>query len=356
VSLKKHVLVAMSGGVDSSVAASLMLEEGFTVTGIMLNLWSDPNCETNNACCTPEAQSLAKTTANQLGIPFYVIDAKDIFYKEVVNYFIKSHQQSVTPNPCWVCNVKVKWNVLLKQLHYFDANYVVTGHYAKLFQDSQQIFHLCVATDRKKDQSYVLSGLTQNELSRTIFPLGEFTKLQVREKAFHMSLDTAEKPESQDLCFLGKKSPEQFLGELHVNDKSGGNIIDPQGNLLGHHGGLSNYTIGQRKGIKIAAPEPYYVIRKDVKENKLVVGYKRDLGSNNFSLAEPNWISGKEPEFPRAVQLQIRYHAKKVDATIIRSSEGNVEVASSVTLRDITPGQIAVFYNEDEVVGSGIIQ
>ena len=355
-SQKRHVLVAMSGGVDSSVAAALMLEEGFAVTGIMLNLWSDPTCETQNACCTPEAQRLAKTTANQLRIPFYVIDAKTIFYKEVVQYFVKSHEQGVTPNPCWVCNVKVKWNVLLEQLNYFAADFLATGHYAKLTQDKINIFHLCIAEDKKKDQSYVLSGLTQNELSRTIFPLGELTKNQVRENALHYGLDTAERHESQDLCFLGPKSPEQFLKELQVGDNREGDIVDSKGNILGHHDGLPSYTIGQRKGIKIAAAEPYYVIRKEVGTNKLIISHKSELGAKNFIVTNLNWILGREPEMPGTVQLQIRYHAKKVEATINRSKEGKIEVASSVLLRDITPGQIAVFYTGEEVVGSGIIQ
>jgi tRNA-uridine 2-sulfurtransferase len=356
VSPKKHVLVAMSGGVDSSMAAALILEQGFTVTGIMLNLWSDPSCETQNACCTPEAQRLAKTTANQLGIPFYVIDAKDIFYKEVVQYFINSYEQGVTPNPCWVCNVKVKWNILLKQLEYFAADYVTTGHYARLAQDKKNDFHLSVARDKKKDQSYVLSGLTQYELARTFFPLGELTKIKVREKALQLGLNTADRPESQDLCFLGKKSPEQFLEELHVRYNRVGDIIDTKGKVLGRHNGISSYTIGQRKGIRIAAVEPYYVIRKEVIANKLVIGYKADLGGYKFYASDLNWISGKVPGLPRSVQLQIRYHAKKVEAIINEGPKGRIDVTSSIILRDITPGQIAVFYDGDEVVGSGIIQ
>lgn len=353
---KKHVLVAMSGGVDSSVAAALMLENGFDVTGIMLNLWSDPTCNTQNACCTPQAQFLAKTTANHLGIPFYVIDAKTIFHKEVVQYFIKSHKQGITPNPCWVCNVKVKWHILREQLGYFSADFVATGHYAKLIKDKRQKFHLYASIDKRKDQSYMLSGLTQNELSQTIFPLGDLNKSQVREKALHYGLDTAEKPESQDLCFLGTKSPEQFLAGLHIDDNREGDIVDIKGNILGHHKGLLSYTIGQRKGIKIAAREPYYVIRKEVDKNRLIVGHKAELGARKFIVSDLNWILEKEPEMPYQVQLQIRYHAKKIVAILNKCKDGNIEITSSDLLRDITPGQIAAFFKDDEVIGSGIIQ
>jgi len=356
VSQKKHVLAAMSGGVDSSVAAALLVEQGFTVTGIMLNLWSDPTCENQNACCTPEAQRVAKTTANQLGIPFYVIDAKDIFYQNVVHYFIESHAKGITPNPCWVCNVKVKWKVLLEQLNYFGADYVATGHYAKIAQDDRKGFHLFASTDKKKDQSYVLSGLSQSELSCTLFPLGELTKIQVREKALQIGLNASERPESQDLCFLGNKSPEKFLTERQLHGEEGGDIIDKNGKVLGHHNGLSSYTIGQRKGIKIVAAQPYYVIKKDVASNKLLVGYKSELGRKKFSVSQLNWILGKEPDLPHSVMLQIRYHAKKVNTVINAITNEGIEVISSELLRDITPGQIAVFYDEDEVVGSGIIQ
>jgi tRNA-specific 2-thiouridylase len=352
---KKRVLAAMSGGVDSSVAVALLLENGFQVIGIYLDLL--PQISTNKSIDFHhhKAKLLAEEVANQLGIQFSAIDAKEEFRKIVIQLFLESLEQGITLNPCWICNVRVKWNVLFQQMNNFHADYIATGHYARVEKDKDESYHLYTAFDKQKDQSYVLSGLKQAQLRHSIFPLGKILKKEVREKAIHMGLRTAEQPDSQDLCFLGNKTLGQFIKNVKGKEKIKGDIVDISGRILGHHKGLFNYTIGQRKGIRIASSKPYYVIKKDVINNSLVIGYSSELGGNSLIVSQVNWISGKKPQLPISLSLQIRYHSKKVKSVIEREENGSFFINSSVLLRDITPGQIAVFYNNEEVIGSGII-
>jgi tRNA-uridine 2-sulfurtransferase len=352
---RDHVIVAMSGGVDSSLVAYMLKEQGYRITGIMLNLWSNPRCKGENSCCTPESQRYARQVADQLGVPFYVIDAKNLFYKEVVHYFLKSQNAGETPNPCWVCNIKVKWKVLLDQLDLLDADWLATGHYARLINQNGSPVRLFQAKDLRKDQSYVLSGLSQSQLSRTLYPLGDLTKTEVREKAQKIDLVTAKKPDSQDLCFLGGQTVDRFLAENLVGLEKQGDIVDRKGEILGTHLGLSRYTIGQRKGIKIPNRFPYYVLDKDIKQNQLIVGKEEELGRDQFSVSYLNWISGNEPKLPMEVAVKIRYKAPKVEASLVKSGQNKVFVKAESVLRDVTPGQIAVFYNNEEVLGCGII-
>jgi tRNA-specific 2-thiouridylase len=349
------VVVAMSGGVDSSAAAALLVEQGYDVTGVMLRLWSPAGCDDVNRCCTPEAMGLARQVAAQIGIPFYALDARESFRRVVVQYFLDSYQQGITPNPCLACNQHIRWGFLLDQALAMGADYLATGHYARLDRGKDGSLRLLRGVDRGKDQTYVLSMLTTAQLSHSLFPLGGFQKTQVRQMAADRKLPVAERPDSQDLCFLGEGDYRQFLAENLPQVVQPGQIVDTGGRQLGEHQGLAFYTIGQRKGIRIAAPEPLYVIRKDMANNMLVVGRCAELGGAHLVCSAVNWVSGKAPDKELQVQVKIRYQAEEAWALIWLLDDGRVDVTFDRPLRDITPGQTAVFYDGETCLGGGII-
>ena len=270
----KKVVVAMSGGVDSSVAAALIIQQGYSVTGIMLKLWTG-DCEDNdNACCTPEAIQQAREVAGILGIPFYVIDVQSEFKELVVDTFIEMSERGLTPNPCFYCNQSIRWGALLVKTLKLGGEFLVTGHYAINEEDQDHVFHLKKGADPKKDQSYILSGLNQQKLQKTIFPLGKYKKEDVRLIAEEYKFPVAQKPDSQDLCFVGAGGYRNFLSQYSTTPSSKGNIRDLSGNIVGEHNGLANYTIGQRKGLGSGFQTPVYVFDKDVKNNEIVIGTK----------------------------------------------------------------------------------
>ncbi len=268
----KNVVVAMSGGVDSSVAAALMVQQGYNVTGIMLKLWTGDCENSDNACCTPEAIQQAQRVAGSLGIPFYVVDVQQDFKRIVVDKFIEMSDRGLTPNPCFYCNQSVRWGELLNKTLKLGAEYLVTGHYAINEEDKDHIFHLKKGVDPKKDQSYILSGLDQQKLQKTIFPLGRYKKEDVRLIAEAYHFEIAQKPDSQDLCFVGAGGYRSFLNDYSSSPKLKGNIRDLRGNIVGEHNGLPYYTIGQRKGLGSGFKSPVYVIDKDIKNNELIIG------------------------------------------------------------------------------------
>lgn len=348
------VIIGLSGGVDSSVAAFLLQQQGYDVTGIMLRLWSPPGMECDNNCCTPEAVMQARRVAAKLGIPFYVMDAKDAFYESVVKEFLREYKLGLTPNPCFWCNQNLRWPILYKYASDMGAAYVATGHYARIERDPDGSVRLRKAIDLNKDQSYILSGLPLALLSKTILPLGEWKKPDVRSLAKEIGLEIAEKPDSQDLCFLGDLDISSFLAANIPEAFVGGDITDESGTVIGKHQGLAAYTIGQRKGIQISAKSPLYVLRKDETSNRLIVGDKERLGAQKFVVKRMNWLSSpgqKQVE----VEVKIRYKAEPASAIIQPLSDEEVEVSTSKKLRDVTPGQIAVFYSGDYVLGGGII-
>ena len=343
----------MSGGVDSSVAAALLVEQGFKVFGVMLRLWS-AGLETSNRCCSPEDVSLARRVANQLDIPFHTLDVKDTFKREVVDPFVDDYAKGRTPNPCMRCNRVVRWGSLLESVQEMGASRLATGHYARISHERDR-YHLFRAKDKNKDQSYVLSVLQQHQIARTLFPLGDIEKIEVREQAAKFNLPVADRAESQDLCFVGDQDYRDFLTDQGILLSPPGPILDEKGEILGQHSGLANYTIGQRKGIKVSKSYPLYVINKNIQDNVLIVGPKDSLGCTSFTIGQINWISGTPPSGNESLLVRVRYKAKEVGATI-RSLEGTqTEVQLLESLPDVTPGQHAVFYDGDECLGGGII-
>ncbi len=350
------VAIAMSGGVDSSVAAALLVEQGYEVIGLMLRLWSEPGMEEENRCCAPEAMALARRVAAQLDIPFYSLDAQQTFYDAVVKNFIRDYSQGITPNPCVSCNRIVRWEFLYDHARALGAEYLATGHYAQVVRQAGGEFELHRAVDHNKDQSYILHVLTQAKLQHALFPLGELTKPEVRAHARELSLPVADRAESQDLCFLGSSDYRSFLKRQNPAGVNEGPIVNMQGEVLGAHPGLAFYTIGQRKGLGISSPIPLYVIAKNIAENTLVVGTANELGRRDFYAGEFNWISARPPSAPFRAQVKIRYKAPEAWARIVPISEKMVQIRLDIPLRDVSPGQAAVIYDNERCLGGGIIQ
>lgn len=355
---KPRVVVAMSGGVDSSVAAALLVEQGYDVVGLMMRLWSEPGIGPNapaNRCCTPDQMADARRVANMLGIPFYVIDTQTVFRQKIVQFFIDEHEAGRTPNPCIECNREIRFSYLLEYAQALDADYLATGHYVQVVAENGR-YHVRKGIDPNKDQSYVLHMLDQEKLSHVLFPIGGYTKPQVRELAEKFGLPVASKSESQDLCFLGDGNYRRFLQEHGTKQEQPGPILDMDGAELGQHQGLYSYTIGQRKGLGISTPEPVYVIAKDAQRNALIVGSRQQLGKQTLTVRDVNWISGTPPSEPIEAEIKIRYKAKAAAGVVEVVSGENTAV---VTLTDpafgITPGQGAVFYQGEECIGGGII-
>lgn len=353
---RKRVVVAMSGGVDSSVAAALLVEQGYEVIGMMMRLWSEPGSDHFNRCCTPESMALAKRVASKLNVPFYAIDAKEPFRDIVVRSFIDGYKNGITPNPCLVCNHSIRWGFFLKRALMIEADYMATGHYARLEKSDKDQIQLLRAVDQKKDQSYVLHMLNQYQLKHTLLPLGIYTKGEVRQIARNYDLPVAERPESQDLCFLGDEDYRDFLARKSPEVISPGYIYSTEGEQIGQHRGLAFYTIGQRKGLELNASIPMYVVKKDIQHNTLIVGSREKLGRSEFFADSVNWLSGQPPENTFLAQVKIRYRAQAVSCKVKIFSEKRVFVNLFQHLPDITPGQAAVFYNNEVCLGGGIIQ
>lgn len=352
---KKKVVVAMSGGVDSSVAAALLQQQGYEVIGMMLRLWSEPGREASNRCCTPAAMNIARRVAGQLGIPFYAVNAQESFHNIVVQYFLDGYADGGTPNPCLACNRQIRWEFLLERALALGADYMATGHYVKLVRNEREPVRLFEATDSHKDQSYVLHVLNQAKLQHALFPLGDLTKPEVRQIAADLKLPAAVSKESQDLCFLAGQDYRDFLRRHQPGLDEPGPIVTRDGRHLGSHTGLMNYTIGQRKGLGIAAAEPLYVLAKDRARNALIVGFADELGSRELATGMVHWLSGIAPAAPFDADVKIRYSAKKAPARVTPLPDGAAHVEFRDPARDITPGQAAVFYFDGEVLGGGII-
>src|SRR5436190_9633023 len=307
------VAVAMSGGVDSSVAAALLKEQGYDVIGMMLRLWSEPGKDDSNRCCTPDSMAQARRVAAKLEIPFYVIDAKDVFRETVVEYFLSGYARGETPNPCLICNQKIRWTFLLDHALALGAEYMATGHYVRI-QNSEGRMQLLRAVDKNKDQSYVLHVLNQEKLKHALFPVGDYPKPEIRQIAEKYGLPTASRKDSQDLCFLAGEDYRNFLQRNAAEMLKPGELVTRDGELLGSHNGLANYTIGQRKGLGVASAVPLYVLGKNAANNTLIVGTQDELGSRELTAQDVNWLSGSAPREPLRAEVKIRYTAKEAEA------------------------------------------
>jgi|FLYL01.1.fsa_nt_gi tRNA-specific 2-thiouridylase len=347
-------LVAMSGGVDSSVAAALMKEAGHDVIGVTLRLWSGPNGEAPTAgCCTVSDAEDARRVAAQLDIPYYVFDYTDVFSAGVVDRFVEEYLRGRTPNPCVECNRTVKFSALLAQADELGCDLLVTGHYARVRLEGDT-WRLYRGVDRRKDQSYVLSMLGQEQLARVRFPVGELDKSETRRIAARLGLRTASKPESQDICFVGRDDYRRFV-RRHAGDRiRPGRIVTVEGDEVGTHQGVVDFTIGQRRGLGVAAGEKRYVVDIDPDAALVTIGRKQDLTVEAIEVGSVTWTSGAPPEDPW-VEVQYRAHGEAVPSRIRRTA-GGVEVVFTEPQAAVAPGQTATFYRGDEVLGGGIIR
>jgi tRNA-specific 2-thiouridylase len=351
----KKVVVAMSGGVDSSVAAALLVEQGYEVVGLMLRLWAEQGGGANR-CCTPDAVADARRVANVLDIPFYVRDYKEFFKSTIVDFFINGYAQGITPNPCVVCNRDIRFDRLLKEALSLGGDYLATGHYARVQQTEAGTYQLLKGLDAGKDQSYVLYTLTQERLAHILLPIGSYAKDKIRRIAADKQLPVFNRPDSQDLCFLGHGDYRSFLQRRAPEIAQPGPILDTSGETLGQHQGLAFYTIGQRKGLGLAAPQPMYVLQMDTSTNSLIVGTGEELGRQELTARQVTYIGGQAPANSVKVTAKIRYKAHEIEATLTALAQDRVQLVFTTSLRDITPGQSVVFYQGEQVLGGGVIE
>ena len=350
------VIVAMSGGVDSSLVAALLCEAGHEVMGVTMHLWEgDDERLAESLCCSQEIAETARRVCAQLDIPYYVFNYQREFRRHVIDYFLREYAQGYTPNPCLACNRDIKFRALLTRAQAIGFDCVATGHYARVQKTDDQRYELLRAVDLDKDQSYMLYMLQQHELAQLMFPIGGYTKAQVREMATERGLASADRPESQDICFVPGGDYRNLMREERPDSIHTGPILDQEGRELGRHQGLPLYTIGQRRGLGIAAGEPMYVTALDVKQNAVIVGPAEALMRDHLEAVDATFISGEWPTVPFDCQAQIRSHAKPVDAQIVPGEEGRIRVDFARPQRAVTPGQAVVLYNKEVVLGGGYI-
>ena len=355
--MSKRVVVAMSGGVDSSACAALLHAQGYECIGVTMKLWDGPEAVEGHhkTCCTLDDVSDARRVAGQLGIPFYVANFKEPFARHVIDDFVASYQHGYTPNPCAQCNRHLKFAALQQRAQQLGADCVATGHYASVVRADDGRYHIRRGRDASKDQSYFLFDLSQAQLSHAMFPLGDFSKDEVRGMAAQFGLKVAAKAESQEICFVPGGDYRTFLRpRLDADTLQPGPIVDTAGKVLGEHQGLPFYTVGQRRGLGIAATQPLHVVGVQPADNTLVVGTRHEATRDAFTVERLNWMR-TPPERPLDTTVQIRYRQQPIPATV-HPADG---AQARVVLRDpqfaVAPGQAAVFYDGDTVIGGGWI-
>jgi tRNA-specific 2-thiouridylase len=351
----------MSGGVDSSVAAALLREEGYQVIGVTMQIWPPDkqayDVDRSDSCCRLDAIEDAKRVAYKLGIPHYVMNFRDIFSQKVIADFCQEYSLGRTPNPCIRCNQYIKFDALLKRAKELGANFVATGHHVRVEQDEASGRYLLKkGADQRKDQSYLLYALTQEQLEHALLPIGTITKERVREIARELKIPVAAKPQSQELCFIPDDDYPKFIREFIPQTVRPGPILDKQGNTLGEHQGIIFYTIGQRKGLGIAAQKPLYVTSIVHEKNAIVVGSKEEVFGTELIASRLNWISLTKLKEPITAKAKIRYLHNEAEAEITPIDTGEVRVRFKEPQMAITPGQAVVFYDGDIVIGGGTIE
>jgi tRNA-specific 2-thiouridylase len=369
---RQRVVCGMSGGVDSSATAALLIEQGYEVIGITLKLWpQDCVNRAEDKCCGPQAVTDARSVCDKLDIPYYLIDEAAEFQKHVIQYFADEYKAGRTPNPCVMCNQNLKFGRLIDRADQLGADFIATGHFARIeraltpslshpmgeggCKPGEGRYLLKRGRDSRKDQSYFLFSLRQDQLARAIFPLGEKTKSDTREVARHCNLKTADKEESMEICFVPDNNYGGFLQSANLVQKTRGDIVDLHGHVLGQHDGIAFYTIGQRKGLGITTPKPVYVVELDAENNRVIVGDDSALDRDEFVADRCNWHPFDKLAEPIEVTVKIRYNHPGTPATVTPTGNGSVKVKLHTPQRAITPGQAAVFYQDDLVVGGGWI-
>jgi len=352
------VLVAMSGGVDSSVTAALLKEKGYEIIGGTMKIFPDYEQRSldEGSCCSLSDIQDAKSIANKLDIPHYTFNLKDVFQKKVIDNFVSEYSKARTPNPCVVCNKEIKFKALLQKALEIGADYIATGHYAKIMHNKNKRNLLFKAKDKKKDQSYMLYGFTQFQLKHTLMPLGKYNKDKVRNIANELGFEVHDKEDSQEICFVPDNNYVRFLEDNYSNIGESGPIFNTNGKKLGEHEGLYNYTIGQRRGLGISLNHPVYVVGFDKKNNALIVGENEEVYSKGLWAENLNWISIKNLKEDMKIDAQIRYNSPAVEATVYPSQKKEmIKVVFKEEQRAVTPGQSVVFYKDKLVIGGGII-
>ncbi|MDP3065057.1 MAG: tRNA 2-thiouridine(34) synthase MnmA [Chloroflexota bacterium] len=360
---KGKVVVAMSGGVDSSVAALLLMEEGYEVVGVTMKLYDldgDRLSPTYRGCCTADDAEDARRVCHRLGVPHYVFNMQEQFRAFVMDYFVREYQRGRTPNPCLACNEKLKFSFLLQRALMLDAEYVATGHYARIAPNGHGLpplrgggRRLLKGLDASKDQSYVLYTLGQAELAHTLLPVGWHAKEEVRRLARQAGLSNADKPDSQEICFIPSGDYRQFLAQRL--EQRPGDIVDSQGNVLGRHGGVHAFTVGQRKGLGLSAARPLFVTRIDAERDLVVVGPEEELYAEAIVASRVRYVSGRPPEGPVVVAAKIRYRTAEAAAVLHPQGERAV-LRFGQPQRAVAPGQAVVFYQGEDVLGGGTIE
>ena len=356
---KKKVVVGMSGGVDSSVAAYLLKEQGYDVIGVTMQIWQEEDQFTqqeNGGCCGLSAVDDARRVAQMLEIPYYVMNFRKEFQKSVIDYFVKDYLEGRTPNPCIACNRYVKWESLLKRSLDIGADYIATGHYAQIEHLPNGRYAIKNSATAAKDQTYALYNLTQEQLSHTLMPVGAYTKDQIRAFAEEAGLPVAHKPDSQEICFVPDGDYGRFLREYGHVEMTPGDFVDREGRVLGRHKGLPCYTTGQRKGLGVSAGRHVYVVRKNAADNTILLGDNEELYARELTACRVNWISGTAPTEPVAVTAKTRYSQTEAEAEVTPLPEGRMRVVFRQPQRAITSGQAVVLYDGDTVLGGGVIE